>query len=312
MFTLAHLSDIHLTPPDTMRLGVRDLLGKRLTGLLNWRFKRTRHFSPAVLAALVADMQAHKPDHTVITGDMVNLALPEEIAQVARWLRNLGPPDEITLVPGNHDSYVAGALEQTIACWGDYYGGSRHIGNGGGTSGGHGGVVFPSYRRIDNIAILGLSSAVPTYPFMATGALGAAQIARAERLLERAHDEGLFRIVLVHHPPLAIGHLKMLTDHAALARVIASAGAELILHGHTHTADRSVLRGAHGSVPVIGVPAAARKADAAQEHPARYNLFAISGQPGQWSCQWRQRGLKRGEDNGGPVHIEELAALKAL
>ena len=48
MVTLAHISDIHLSPmPD---IGWRDLLGKRVTGYLNWKIKRHDELNSETLA----------------------------------------------------------------------------------------------------------------------------------------------------------------------------------------------------------------------------------------------------------------------
>ena len=67
-FTLAHLS-----PLPAARL--RDLAGKRALGYLNWTRNRHKYHRREVLDALVADMQAQRPDHIAVTGDLVNLAL---------------------------------------------------------------------------------------------------------------------------------------------------------------------------------------------------------------------------------------------
>ena len=40
MITLAHISDIHLAPLPPVRFV--DLLGKRITGFLNWKMTRAR------------------------------------------------------------------------------------------------------------------------------------------------------------------------------------------------------------------------------------------------------------------------------
>ena len=51
-YLLAHLSDAHIGPLPRPR--TRDLLGKRITGFVNWR-KRGRLHDMAVLAAVVAE-----------------------------------------------------------------------------------------------------------------------------------------------------------------------------------------------------------------------------------------------------------------
>ena len=104
MFVLAHLSDPHLAPLPPPRLG--ELASKRLLGYLNWVRKRRAIHRRDVLAAIVADLHAAKPDHIAVTGDLVNIALPAEIANAAHWLEALGPPAQVSLVPGNHDAYV--------------------------------------------------------------------------------------------------------------------------------------------------------------------------------------------------------------
>ena len=56
-FVLAHLSDPHLAP---LRSPAPELVGKRATGLVNWRRKRTAIHRPEVLARIVADLKAQR------------------------------------------------------------------------------------------------------------------------------------------------------------------------------------------------------------------------------------------------------------
>ena len=104
MFRLAHLSDLHIAPLPRVR--PRDLMGKRLLGYLSWLQRRRRVHIREILDAMVRDLRAIEPDHVAITGDLVNIALPEEFRQAAAWLRELGRSDWVTVVPGNHDVYV--------------------------------------------------------------------------------------------------------------------------------------------------------------------------------------------------------------
>ena len=103
-FTLAHLSDPHLPPLPAARL--RDLAGKRALGYINWTRNRHKYHRREVLDALVADMQAQRPDHIAVTGDLVNLALEAEFTPAKAWLESVGTPQGVTVVPGNHDAYV--------------------------------------------------------------------------------------------------------------------------------------------------------------------------------------------------------------
>ena len=54
---------------------LRDLLGKRALGYLNWTRNRHKFHRRDVLDALVSDLQAQAPDQIAVTGDLVNLAL---------------------------------------------------------------------------------------------------------------------------------------------------------------------------------------------------------------------------------------------
>src|SRR3954469_10760285 len=102
-FTLAHLSDPHLAPlPEP---GWRALVGKRAFGYLNWTRNRQKFYRREALDTLVKDLQAQRPDHIAITGDLVNIALQAEFAPARTWLQSLGTPEHVTVIPGNHDAY---------------------------------------------------------------------------------------------------------------------------------------------------------------------------------------------------------------
>ena len=169
MFSVAHLSDPHLAPLPAPRFV--ELIGKRVTGYINWQRRRRFVHDPAVLAKIVADLKAQAPSHIAVTGDLCNIALPEEFARGRHWLDRLGSSKDVTLVPGNHDIYVRGAAALAQRTW------DAHMCNDDGTSG------FPFMRRRGPLALIGLSTAVPTAPLMATGRLGHAQLARLGELL---------------------------------------------------------------------------------------------------------------------------------
>ncbi len=159
-FTLAHFSDPHLPPLPKPRL--QELAGKRVLGYLNWTRNRHKYYRREVLDALVRDLQAERPDHIAVTGDLVNLALPAEFAPAQTWLRSVGAPQSVTAIPGNHDAYVRATRHRFVECFGDYLSGDEPAPQ-----------AFPFLRRRGPVALIGLSSAVPTAPFSATGTLGA-------------------------------------------------------------------------------------------------------------------------------------------
>lgn len=293
MFLLAHLSDPHLAPLPHPRF--TELIGKRVTGFINWRRKRHLIHRSDVLARIVADMQAQAPDHIAVTGDLVNLSLEQEYAPARAWLAALGAPNDVTLVPGNHDAYVRAAAQWPQQRWGDTMRGDDATD-----------IGFPFLRRRGPLALIGLSSALPTAPFMATGRLGAAQLQRLGPLLDRTHEEGLFRVVLIHHPPLSrpSRRHKRLLDGGEFRAVLARHGAELVLHGHDHEHALTWLDGPNRRVPAAGVPSAS-EAPPGKHDAAGYNLYRIDGDAGRWRCEMVSRGL----DAGGERVIERTRMM---
>ena len=151
---------------------------------------------------------------------------------------------------------------------------------------------FPFVRRRGPVALIGVTSAVPTLPFRATGRVGAAQLARLSVLLDELGRAGVFRIVLIHHPPKTRPEWseRRLIDGDAFLAVLKQHGAELVLHGHEHLDEVRRFEAPRGFVPTIGVPSASG-AGSEKYDPAAYNLYAIEGSPGAWRCEMTARGL---------------------
>jgi 3',5'-cyclic AMP phosphodiesterase CpdA len=287
MFTLAHVSDLHLPLPGGPRR--RDLVGKRILGYLSYRLKRKMVHDRAVLAALVDDLRQHAPDHVAITGDLTNIALPEEFVSTAQWLHALGPSEALTVIPGNHDAYVALPWRQSLAHWSPFMADpGTPIHDAGG---------FPFVRRRGEVALIGVSTACPSPLHRATGQVGAEQLARLGRQLEALGAQGLFRIVLIHHPPIAgmMSHRKRLTDDAAFRALIERVGAELILHGHHHRFTLEALATPSGKAPVIGVPSGSARRAPGHQH-ASYHLCQLSAEAASWHLEVEVRGLAESTD----------------
>lgn len=278
-FTLAHLSDPHLAPLPAPRLG--ELAGKRVFGYLNWTRNRQRIHRRDVLDAVVTDMQEQGPDHIAVTGDLVNLALEAEFAPARAWLESVGPPDRVTVIPGNHDAYVRGTRHRFAEVFGSYLDNDEARGSA---------AAFPSLRRRGPLALVSVSSAVPTPPLMATGWLGRGQLDALERMLERLAAEQAFRVLLIHHPLRSDSRTKRLTDASGLRALLRRHGVELVLHGHDHVHSLIWVDGPNGRIPAIGVPSASALAHGA--HPAAaYNLFSIERDGAAWRCEQTVRGI---------------------
>jgi 3',5'-cyclic AMP phosphodiesterase CpdA len=278
-FTLAHLSDPHLPPLPKPRL--IELAGKRALGYVNWTRNRHKYQRREVLDALVADMKAQSPDHIAVTGDLVNLALEAEFAPARAWLDGVGPPDRVTTIPGNHDAYVRATSHRFGETFAPYLAGDD------------GRIGFPSVRRRGPLALISLSTAVPTLPLMATGTLGRDQLAALEEGLERLAAEDVFRVLLVHHPLKSGAYHKRMTDSAGLLTLLKRHGVELILHGHDHVHSTMWFEGPNGNIPAIGAPSASALAHG-HTPAAAYNLFTIEKDNAGWRCEQAVRSLGAG------------------
>jgi 3',5'-cyclic AMP phosphodiesterase CpdA len=286
------------------------LAGKRILGYLSWNLRRRRVHVAPVLQRLTDDVKAQRPDHVAVTGDITNISLPAEFDQAATWLQRLGPAEQVSVIPGNHDAYVQLPWPDSLGKWADYMGGVRTraadeteaAATGRSTDAAEraaeGPGDFPYLRRRGPLAVVGVSTACPTMPFSAAGALGAAQLERLRSLLRSLAGEGLCRVVLIHHPPLPGGasRRKQLRDSLGFREVIASEGADLILHGHTHRSSLAHIDGPDGArVPVIGVAAASAGAQFKGKGLAEYCLYRIDGGPGQgWRMEVEVRAIDPG------------------
>src|SRR5262249_28381996 len=106
---LAHFSDIHVT---TRPLGwrTRDWFSKKLTGWANiallgrgYRFRD----ADTVLAAMMKDIRARRPDHLAFSGDAATLGFEAELAYAVKALGiDGGTSTPGIAVPGNHDYYT--------------------------------------------------------------------------------------------------------------------------------------------------------------------------------------------------------------
>lgn len=286
MFRLAHISDIHLGP--LPRVSPRELFSKRITGFVNWHRNRSKHIGTDTLDKLLLAIAAQSPDHLAVTGDLVNLATAKEIEIAAQWLESVGPPSEVSLVPGNHDAYVGGAYARINKAWRDYMQGDtpRPPSKGAEIH------SFPYLRKRDRVALVGCSSAVASPPFLAIGNFGKRQARATAELLRQAGEEGLFRVVMIHHPPVrnAAARHKRLLGIRRFKAAISTGGCELVLHGHTHLNTINFIETPKGKVPVIGI-AAAGQATGAKKPASGFNMIEISGRPGQWQIECERHTL---------------------
>lgn len=319
MFTLAHLSDPHLGP--LPRPTLRNLLSKRMLGFVNWYVRRNWRHNMSTLAALTADLATQKTDHIAVTGDLAVISLEGEFITGQRFLQSLGPPDRVSFVPGNHDAYVRSIAGYAVRHWPEHMASDIPFSEDN---------RFPYVRRRGTVALVGLSSSVPTGPFMATGEVGAQQRERLKEALDALGKDGLFRVVLIHHPPIPDDdRRRRLEDTREVTEIIRAHGAELVLHGHHHKPQLHWIERAQAScekvdtgfsqkrcgtqdfaprIPIVGVPSASAPANDPTA-PGAYNLYRISGEPGAWSCRMSSRGFA---PDGRIVESEMVELIERL
>jgi 3',5'-cyclic AMP phosphodiesterase CpdA len=231
---LAHLSDVHVTA-EPLGWRHRDWFNKRLTGWLNLRCAgRGQSFAAAdeVLSVLTADLRGERrPDHLIFSGDATALGFPAEMARAARALRvgDAAMPPALA-VPGNHDYYTPGA--EASGCFEKHFGAWQHgerVDD----------EVYPFAQRAGSLWLVGVNACTGNrWPGDATGRVGAAQIGRLRRLLERLEGP---RILITHYPvcrpdgrPERRSH--WLHDLDAMLAVADRGGVALWFHGHQHQA----------------------------------------------------------------------------
>ena len=243
----------------------------------------------------MADLATQHPDHIAVTGDLVNLGLPGEHAAALEWLRGVGPPDHVTVVPGNHDIYVRMRRDPGTARWQSYM-----RSNADGAGYGERGHAFPFVRRFGQIALIGVNSAIPTLPVLARGRVGREQLQRLSLILDALGREGLARIVLIHYPPLPgqSAPSRKLLDAEAMQQVLSEHGAELVLHGHNHTNTLAFCSSRGAAIPVIGIASASLGRRYHDEPLGRYNLYRVTVGGGGAKIDLTARGLA---DPDGPV-----------
>lgn len=285
-FRIAHFSDLHIACPEQVRF--RDLLTKRVLGSLSWHLKRRKVHDDALLTILRQDLQSSKSDHCVISGDLTHLGLPEEFVKARTFLDTLGSPAQVMVLAGNHDTYIKSAWHQTFAHWFAYMRGDQpsaiddidQLEQ-----------LYPVVRLRGSVALIGVNTALPTAPFLASGTIGSVQMEKLEQCLAALDGRNLFRVLVLHHPPVQgiVSKRKCLTDMAALHQLLARHRVHLILFGHAHVGVNTQLNTALGPIPVQGVPSASAIIGNRQ-HQAAYFLYDIREASGQvWHLSIRER-----------------------
>jgi len=277
---LAHCSDLHLLSHD--HLGAREIANKRWIGAMNLVANRGRHHIVAAFDAMIDDLNALGVEHVLCTGDVTNLALLREFEFArARFDRLAGGPRAVTVIPGNHDAYIAEGVAHFAATFAPYCEPDDDWRwTAADADGSDDDLRWPIVRVRGELALIGMSTSRATPWFTAYGECGVGQLVRVGRALADDRLRGKVRVVAIHHPPAgkrAESRIRGLHDHDAFARVIAEVGAELVVHGHEHRCMIEELPGPSGAVRVQGIASGTYARDTAAHPSARYRVYEIVG-----------------------------------
>lgn len=277
---IAHFSDLHVL--DWAGVAPGRFFNKRLTGWVNIRLKRGHVHRADYVRMTAREIRRVGAHHVIVTGDLTNLALEPEF-QLARDIledeMGLGP-DEISIVPGNHDFYTSGALRKRrfteffskyTRCDLDV---AVDIGSG----------HFPFVKLRGPCAIVGLSSAVPRPPLVASGVLGAPQLAALSRALAHPEVRRRTAVLALHHPlanppSRARTLLGGLLDAGELCAHLRGLERGLVLHGHLHRRVQRIVPTERGALLSVG----ATSASLHHEHEHRmagFNLYEVDDATG--------------------------------
>ena len=286
---LIQLTDPHLSSLESFSF--LTVKGKRKSGYLSWYTKRRYIHRPEILERLTQAVHDESPDQILLSGDLVHIGLEDEIIEAARWLRRLGTPEQVLLIPGNHDNYAPDSLAAMNRHWCDYLpaqvaGVNDYA------------APYPVVRKAGGLRLIGVSTSCVTRIFSAQGELGKAQLARLRAALGGPESAPAgaspkrpeFTCLLIHHPPLPgmTKQRKALRDAADLQLVIEEQCPDLVVYGHNHC---NRIR-QHRAVRTFCT------ASASSVNNASYRVFDVEKTDDGWHCRMRLMSLDNHDGAG--------------
>lgn len=237
---LMHISDLHFHRLPR-RAGA--YLSKRALGAANLVLRRRRLFPLQRAQRLVERLQRERWTHLLITGDLTQLGTEEEFALAREVLAPLlaRGPEAVTVLPGNHDRYVAeppgeGAFERHFGAFaGDPRLHTRHLGG--------------------RWWLAVWDSAVPAPWTAASGRVRPETLDATEAWLAGL-PAGAWVIVANHYPaffpaPHRYRRSHDLTNQEQVAAWLLDHPVRLYLHGHIHHNWVHTVAGRHGPVTSV-------------------------------------------------------------
>ncbi len=231
---LGHISDLHILKIDDPRPW--EFFNKRVVGGANLLFKRSKSHSSGVVKAALRHLDEDcDVDHIAITGDLSNLALASEFEEAASILAEIRDAGErVSVIPGNHDYYTQETARKRR--FERYFARYMHS-------------DLPDYQtesgypfcqlKGDDVAIIGMNSAVPTPWFFATGEVEEDQLEAVAAVLDDPKVRDRFKVVMIHHHLMPFEHSRVeytrrLVNADKVLDTMRWHDVDLVIHGHNH------------------------------------------------------------------------------
>ena len=309
MTTIGQLTDIHVAAFSDLR--VRDAFNKRATGWVNYTRKRKAEYGREVVEACIAALVDARPDLVVVTGDLSNLALRSEWIAARDLLTPLVEAGiRYTVIPGNHDTYLAQALggdfEQVFAP--ALVADAREA------------TPYPYVVRVGATSVVHVNSGIPTPPMLAFGRVGPEQLRAIRHLAAEEQAAGQTLVVAVHHHPTRAPHKtrewpRGMHDAPAFRALCRELGVALVMHGHNHVFHARRMR--RSETVVVGCSSSTTRRQSPETHRGQTLLYTIDDAPTAQrlvrlqSRDWTRDGLGPWTDHA-VARIPEETAHEAL
>ena len=282
---IAWLSDLHMTCEPDRPLGLLSRFRRRFQTLLYLRQSPlTQHFPKTNLEMILDRVQAIKPHHILVTGDLTNYAQDNEFSEVRDLFKKTQmsikcdalpdlDPEFWTILPGNHDvtwaNRAQGRIRRNLGSFFKHFDKAFH------EAGRNYDDVFPLKKPLSTgapngirVLLLGLDS-TQKHPVWLLGANARGRIDEEQfrRLQDQLSEEKEYDSVLValHHHPVVVPeivpamqeHFLSLKEKCGkdLIKVCAQTNVAAILHGHWHAFSRwSLSREGVCQMAIVGSP----------------------------------------------------------
>lgn len=223
MTILAHLTDTHIVEP---RFGARTQTSRARLQLISFGRRIDVHDRVARLKRGLLEARAGGADHVLLTGDLTEDGHDAQFEYLAEVLdESPFHPEEVTLVPGNHDGYLR------LEAFDDALKGPLR-----------------KYRKtslpgavtvLDDVAIVAVPTVKRQRMARSAGEVSAEHVAHVKKVADSAAAAGIAAVVAMHHPPAGhsfapLNWLDGMNDRRALPTLLQEHSHLHVLHGHLH------------------------------------------------------------------------------